>query len=73
MSTPAERTKLASSWMVTAIVGGSVMPVLMGWLADRSSMRVGFFMPLACFICIMLYGFGWRRLYQPGRSLVQKN
>ena len=62
-----ERTKLASSWMVTAIVGGSVMPVLMGWLADRSSMRVGFFMPLACFVCIMLYGFGWRRLYR-GRA-----
>jgi FHS family L-fucose permease-like MFS transporter len=59
------RTKLASSWMVTAIVGGSVMPVLMGWLADRSSMRVGFFMPLVCFVCIMLYGFGWQRLYQP--------
>ena len=60
-----ERTKLASSWMVTAIVGGSVMPVLMGWIADRSSMRVGFLMPLACFVCIALYGFGWRRLYRP--------
>jgi len=62
-----ERTKLASSWMVTAVVGGSVMPVLMGWLADRSSMRMGFVMPLACFVCIMLYGFGWQRLYQPRR------
>ena len=62
-----ERTKLASSWMVTAIVGGSIMPVLMGWIADRSSMRVGFLMPLACFVCIMLYGFGWQRLYRPTR------
>lgn len=62
-----EQTKLASSWMVTAIVGGSVMPILMGWLADHYSMRVGFLMPMACFTCIMAYGFGWRRLF--GRDI----
>ncbi len=59
-----ERTKLASSWMVTAIVGGAIMPMLMGWLADHYSMRVGFLMPMVCFVCIMAYGFGWRRLYR---------
>jgi MFS transporter, FHS family, L-fucose permease len=58
-----ERTKLASSWMVTAIVGGAIMPMLMGWLADHYSMRVGFLMPLACFAGIAAYGFGWRWLY----------
>lgn len=58
-----ERTKLGSSWMVTAIVGGSIMPMLMGWLADHSSMQVGFLMPLVCFFCIMVYGFSWKRLY----------
>jgi len=58
-----ERTKLASSWMVTAIVGGSVMPMLMGWLADHYSMRVGFLMPMACFTGIMAYGFSWGKLY----------
>ena len=58
-----ERTKLASSWMVTAVVGGSIMPILMGWLADRYSMRIGFLIPMACFACIMAYGFGWRQLF----------
>jgi FHS family L-fucose permease-like MFS transporter len=58
-----ERTKLASSWMVTAVVGGSVMPILMGWLADHYSMRVGFLIPMASFSCIMAYGFGWKRLF----------
>jgi MFS transporter, FHS family, L-fucose permease len=58
-----ERTKLASSCMVTAIVGGSVMPMLMGWLADHYSMRMGFLMPLASFTGIMAYGFSWRKLY----------
>ena len=59
-----ERTKLASSWMVTAIVGGSIMPVLMGWLADNYSMRVGFVMPLFCFAFIAFYGFNWRTFYR---------
>jgi FHS family L-fucose permease-like MFS transporter len=58
-----ENTKLASSWMVTAIVGGAIMPILMGWLADHYSMRVGFLMPLTCFAFITAYGFGWRRLF----------
>ena len=58
-----EQTKLASSWMVTAIVGGAIMPLLMGWLADHYSMQNGFLVPMACFACIMAYGFGWRRLY----------
>jgi len=58
-----ERTKLASSFMVTAIVGGSVMPIFMGWLADNYSMRVGFIMPMICFIFIMLYAFSWRRFF----------
>ena len=59
-----ERTKLASSWMVTAIVGGAIMPMAMGWLADHYSMRAGFLMPLLCFAGITAYGFGWRRLYR---------
>ena len=58
-----ERTKLAASFMVTAIVGGALMPVLMGWMADKWSMRVGFLMPLICFCGVMLYGFFWRRFF----------
>ena len=68
-----ERTKLASSWMVTAIVGGALMPMLMGWLADHYSMRVGFLMPMACFAGIMAYGFGWRRLYRRDREPTSSN
>jgi FHS family L-fucose permease-like MFS transporter len=58
-----ERTKMASSFMVTAIVGGSIMPILMGWLADRHSMGVGFLMPLCCFIFVSFYGLSWRRFF----------
>jgi FHS family L-fucose permease-like MFS transporter len=59
-----ENTKLGSSFMVTAIVGGSIMPMLMGWIADTYSMRIGFIMPMICFLFIMAYGFNWRRFYK---------
>lgn len=58
-----ERTKLASSFMVMAILGGAVAPLLMGRLADWFSMRTGFLMPLVCFIAVMAYGFLWRLLF----------
>ncbi len=58
-----ENTKLASGYIVMSIAGGAIMPMFMGWLADRYSMRVGFMMPLGCFLIIMFYGFFWRRLF----------
>lgn len=58
-----ERTKLASSFMVMAILGGAVAPLLMGGLADSSSMRLGFLMPFVCFVAVMSYGFLWRKLF----------
>jgi FHS family L-fucose permease-like MFS transporter len=59
-----EKTKLAASWMVTAVVGGAILPYFMGLLADNYSMRVGFFMPLLCFAFIAFYGFNWRKFYR---------
>jgi hypothetical protein len=54
--------------MVTAIVGGSIMPMLMGWLADHYSMGIGFIMPLVCFAAIMCYGFSWQWLFVRGHG-----
>jgi FHS family L-fucose permease-like MFS transporter len=59
-----DRTKQASSFMVTAIVGGAVMPILMGWMADHWGMGVGFLMPMACFAYIAFFGFRWPRWYE---------
>jgi MFS transporter, FHS family, L-fucose permease len=58
-----EKTKLAASWMVTAVVGGAILPYFMGLLADRYSLRIGFVMPLLCFCFIAFYGFTWRRWF----------
>jgi len=57
-----EKTKIGSSFIVQSIVGGALMPFVMGWLADNWGMRIGFLMPLLCFIFIALYGASWRKL-----------
>ncbi len=41
-----------SGLMVTAIVGGACLPPLMGLVADRSSVRLGFLVPLAAILYI---------------------
>src|SRR5579864_3148527 len=54
-----EHTKLGSSLIVMSIVGGAIAPPFMGHIADQHSMRVGFIVPLVCFVFIALYGFLW--------------
>jgi len=57
-----EQTKKAASFIVMAIVGGAIMPLFMGWLADNWGMPIGFLMPLICFVIIALYGLVWQKL-----------
>ena len=45
-----EPTKLRSSQIVMAIIGRAIMPFMMDWLADTYAMRIGFVMPLICFL-----------------------
>jgi MFS transporter, FHS family, L-fucose permease len=57
-----EHTKLGSSLIVMSIVGGAIAPPFMGRIADQQSMRVGFVVPLVCFVMVALYGFTWAKL-----------
>jgi FHS family L-fucose permease-like MFS transporter len=50
-----ERTKKASSFIVMAIVGGAIFPMFMGWIADSSSMAIGFFVPIPLFAFILFF------------------
>lgn len=63
-----EQTKIASSFIVQSIVGGAIMPLWMGWLADKWGMRIGFLMPLLCFILIAIYGAVWQKLEAKDRA-----
>jgi FHS family L-fucose permease-like MFS transporter len=56
------RAKRASSFIVMAIVGGALLPKVMGAIADRYDMSRGFIVPLVCFLFVALYGYGWPKL-----------
>jgi FHS family L-fucose permease-like MFS transporter len=56
------RAKRASSYIVMAIMGGAILPKLMGAVADRYDMSRGFIVPMACFVFVALYGLYWPRL-----------
>jgi FHS family L-fucose permease-like MFS transporter len=49
------KTKKASSYIVMSIVGGAIFPPFMGWIADNSSMSIGFFAPIPFFAFILYY------------------
>jgi FHS family L-fucose permease-like MFS transporter len=57
-----EKSKLASSFIVMAIMGGALLPKLMGWVGDVWNMSTGFLVPLVCFAIVAAYGFGWSRM-----------
>lgn len=50
-----EKTKKASSFLVMAIVGGAIFPMFMGWIADISSMSIGFLVPIPLFMFILYF------------------
>ncbi len=56
------RAKKASSFIVMAIMGGAIMPKLMGHIADQDGMSAGFIVPLVCFIWVAGYGLFWSKL-----------
>jgi FHS family L-fucose permease-like MFS transporter len=50
------KTKKASSFLVMSIVGGALFPPVMGLIADKFTMSVGFFAPIPFFVFIFYFG-----------------
>ncbi|MBI1767381.1 MAG: L-fucose:H+ symporter permease [Bacteroidetes bacterium] len=53
-----EQTKLGSSLIIMAIVGGALMPPLMGIIADKIGIQQSLFIPFFCFLVVVY--FGWK-------------
>ena len=52
-------TKPGSSLIIMAIVGGAVIPVIMGKISDQlNSIKLAYAIPLLCFLVVFI--FGWR-------------
>lgn len=55
-------TTLGAAFLVEAIVGGSILPPIQGWIIDQGTVlglpavNFSFVLPLACFVIIFCYG-----------------
>jgi MFS transporter, FHS family, L-fucose permease len=54
-------TKSGSSFLVMAIVGGALIPPLMGLISDASSINIAMLVPAACFVVVCLFGLTSRK------------
>ena len=49
-------TKLGSSFIIMAIVGGAILPPVMGYMADEIGIQQSFILPCFCFLVVLWYG-----------------
>jgi FHS family L-fucose permease-like MFS transporter len=55
-------TKVASSGLIMAILGGAVLTAVQGQVSDLTgSIRLSYYVPLFCFMAITLYGYSTRK------------
>ncbi|WP_282775727.1 L-fucose:H+ symporter permease [Phaeodactylibacter xiamenensis] len=52
-----KHTKLGSSFIIMAIVGGAVFPPIMGILSESFSIQASFWIPVVSFLFVAFYGF----------------
>jgi len=50
-------TKTASSFLIMSIIGGALLPLLMGHISDLSNIAYAMLVPGFCFLIITLFGF----------------
>ncbi|MBQ4798792.1 sugar MFS transporter [Pseudoalteromonas sp. MMG006] len=55
-------TSKGSGWLCLAIVGGALVPLLQGFIADTVNIQQSFFVPMICYVFIAWYGLNVTRL-----------
>lgn len=65
-----DETKAGSSLIVMAIVGGAILPPIMGKIIDwqNDNIKIGFIVPLVCFLVILYFGF---KAYKPDSKIAE--
>ena len=56
------KTKIGSSFMIRAIVGGAIMPFFMGKLADHYGTHISYLLPLICFVIVFFYAKSYQKI-----------
>ena len=60
-----EETKIASSFIVMAIVGGAIFPLLMGQISDATggNIQLAYVVPMFCFAIVAFFAYKFRNLF----------
>jgi glucose/galactose transporter len=48
-------TKLGASLLIMAVGGGAILPLLYGWLADKFTPQLAYWIEVPCYLCIWYY------------------
>jgi len=59
-------TKRGSSLLVMSIIGGALIPAVMGLISDASSIRVALLVPLLCYVYVIYFALSG---YKPNSAL----
>ena len=66
-----EKAKQGASLLVMSIVGGAILPLIMGRVSDLSSIRWAYTVPIVGFVMVSLFALRLVSKKQPGRIPVQ--
>jgi FHS family L-fucose permease-like MFS transporter len=55
LETLGRHTKLGASLLVMSIVGGAIIPAVMGRISDLSSIQTAFIVPLVCYAYVFYF------------------
>lgn len=54
-------TKFGSSLLVMSIVGGAIVPPIMGAISDKHGLQLAYLAPLVCFVIVLLFARAMRK------------
>ena len=57
-----EQAKIGSSFLVMSIVGGAILPLLLGFISWKYNIMAAYAVPLVCFFFVFYYGYRGYRL-----------
>ena len=61
-----QHTSQGSSLLVMMILGGAIVPLLQGWVADQmGGYQASFFIPILCYIYLAFYGLKGHKVKEP--------
>ncbi|WP_046005189.1 sugar MFS transporter [Pseudoalteromonas rubra] len=63
-------TSKGSGWLCLAIVGGALVPLAQGLVADSAGIQISFIVPMVCYVFIAWYGLNVVSLYKQWQQKV---